>query len=525
MKYITLLLTTLILFGCETGTDDPAPPSVPGANYTIELSSTTSTVTVSWSTTEDADYFRLLAATSEDGSYDEIYAGSANSYEYTGLTAGTSYYYRLQVCSDSSSSNCSGMSDGEVKSISTITDTIKALTSPASINVLVANSSDDQGKGFGQLLPAFDDSDTDYSNLQTEVINITSLYNAGEITGIDLYLCMFRYASGALANDDGYDFRVDLQQCDLSTLDYIEGVATASRIDENSEQNYTFYFEVFSPEDVSAGTTVTDTSTLDYTVRGSIVAEMDIIVEANETDKFGEFDLVMEANVIVGGQTELVTLSIKANDGEVGYNQSGDKTIDVVATLNVAEDSGEIYFKFEEGEEVEEAFSSFNATHVVTKRQDEDLNCWARVNPNPVVLEYVLFSADTGVRINNDEVTPLMFEGRDNNGNTAVVSTNWLGFGENGYLSVAIVADGTANFETEYTFDSGTVDSNDMFVLKQSVLLNDEVSAPVADCAALNVDVSKTIPTYKTLSTSYTDRPELDDGVNYIYNGSVRDQE
>ena len=71
------------------------------ASYTLTFVISATATTVSWSVSE-GKYFKLSASTT-DSNYNAIYEGTDSSYLYANIDDASSYYYKLQICSASTS--------------------------------------------------------------------------------------------------------------------------------------------------------------------------------------------------------------------------------------------------------------------------------------------------------------------------------------------------------------------------------------------------------------------------------------
>ena len=88
------------------------------ASYNLTFNNSNFQVALSWTTT-GANFVRISASTATATGFTEIYSGTATSYIHTNLATASGYYYRLQLCGDSSIASCFSL--GSVSSQQTFT--------------------------------------------------------------------------------------------------------------------------------------------------------------------------------------------------------------------------------------------------------------------------------------------------------------------------------------------------------------------------------------------------------------------
>jgi len=113
-----LLLSVIILSGCSELEKKPNPndpydnynystvPSTPTGLYASASSS--SSVTLSWSTVSSATSYIVYRSSSSGGTYTQIGTPTSTSYTNTGLSASTTYYYKVAAKNSYGTSSLSG---------------------------------------------------------------------------------------------------------------------------------------------------------------------------------------------------------------------------------------------------------------------------------------------------------------------------------------------------------------------------------------------------------------------------------
>ena len=438
---------------------------------------------------------------------------------------------------DSGTDTDSGTTSGTDTDTDSGTDTdtdIMALVPPTKVNVLSSTDAAAKIIDFSPFIAAFSDPNTDYSNFDTTYF--AGVDNFRELEDAEYYLCALRYAGGALANNNGYNFRVDLNLCNVDDPGYIEGVATANRIDGNSDQGYQFFFEVFYPKQYFNASS-TDTS---YTsINGAVIAELTVEAEPSGATDIGSFELSMFA-LIEGSALSPGTItssiniqgSTSAGETEIYFGRrdlvagSEDPTViyDFLARRNSSGD-GSIYSSGTiGGNTLVENFGAFNDNFVLTKQGDLNSVCLNRSSTNTYVLSYRLFDAVTGAQITTTENIDLQFVLADSDSDdTNTIDATWYGFGENGYLSVPLTGTGTST-TAEVTLPAGLVSTNGSYVVKPDFVLTTlESSDDTAQCddAGLSIGTGQTFPTFTHSTLSSDVRPVLGDDALNVLNGLI----
>jgi len=488
---------------------------------------------------------------------------------------------------DDNKSNTTDVPDNSNSNSTDVPDNLVALVPPTSANVLRSSISDNQtlAKFFGlrNTAAAFEDADSDYSNYETIVIDDLEYFT--QVDNIDYFLCALRYAGGAIANDDGYNFKVDLQLCDVNSPGYIEGVATASRIDDNSPQNYRFFFTVYEPDyQISYDFDNLEGDYLEVIENGYVdvsknIAALEVTSEADETNPFGEFELVMQsfymgetvsvsiqATVPSAGVSEIANLFEFAYTGEL-YTYDDQNNLEefeetfikgafgYVATTNDSAGTGDIYSNFSDEYGTYKTFAAYNNNFIKTTYQfdiedsfldatfsDDFLQetleeCWNRSESNSYAVSYALFNYADGSFVDTTDSFTLAFV-VDNQ----TIEAEWYGYGEYGFLFIPFeyiepeVADDSTDtvfaeptydvdgsWGAEVSFDAGTVDVSQQYVLKPELIINPSYPADISSCDQLTFNTEKVLPDFEDLTFTYDDMPVVGDDANYVLNGELVD--
>ena len=91
------------------------------ASYNLTFNNSENQINLSW-TTNGANFVRISASTATATGFTEIYSGTATSFVNANPVVGISYYYRLQLCSDSSIASCQDLDTVSSQQTATVPD-------------------------------------------------------------------------------------------------------------------------------------------------------------------------------------------------------------------------------------------------------------------------------------------------------------------------------------------------------------------------------------------------------------------
>ena len=247
----------------EEGQTAPATPSAPTAN-----ANSSSSVTISWSSTDEATYYQLYQNTSNSSSSaTEIYEGSSTNTTKNGLTGNTTYYYWIKACNDA---GCSGFSSSATAlTIPNIATSLSADPESDGDVDLSWNSPSSGGAANYKVYARENSSNFSSSYLVYENVSSTSIEVDGdELSVNDLYhfavqACNASGCSDYSSSANTYTAPDEVDSPSVSNITDSSADISWDEPNDNSSPNltYSFYYDDDSSTSGAQDGTTSSTST------------------------------------------------------------------------------------------------------------------------------------------------------------------------------------------------------------------------------------------------------------------------